>query len=55
MLYDLPGCITYGESINECIANAKEAIEFYTESLEVDGEAIPIEEGILEHNLTLVA
>ena len=29
----LEGCITYGESINEAKANAKEAIELYIESL----------------------
>ena len=51
----LPGCITYGENIEESIANAKEAIELYIESLEADGEAIPTEEGVLEYNLTLVA
>lgn len=51
----LPGCITYGESVDECIANAKEAIELYIESLEADDEAIPTEEGVLEYNLTLVA
>ncbi|MBC7568655.1 MAG: type II toxin-antitoxin system HicB family antitoxin [Spirosoma sp.] len=36
----LPGCITYGESVDECIANAKEAIELYIESLKTDGELV---------------
>lgn len=51
----LPGCITYGETVDECITNAKEAIEVYMESLEADGEEIPTEEGVLECNVTLVA
>ena len=29
----LPGCITYGETITEAIAMAREAIELYLESL----------------------
>jgi len=29
----LPGCITYGETIEEAIEMAKEAIELYIESL----------------------
>lgn len=49
----LPGCITYGERIDECITNAKEAIELYIESLEADGKPVPTEEGVLEYNLTL--
>jgi antitoxin HicB len=55
MVPTLPGCITYGETIDECIDNAKEAIELYIESLEADGEVIPTEEGVLEYNVTLVA
>jgi len=51
----LPGCITYGETVDECITNAKEAIELYIESLGADGEEIPTEEGVLEYNVTLVA
>jgi len=30
----LPGCITYGEDVDEAIAMAKEAIELYVEELE---------------------
>ena len=49
----LPGCITYGETIDESIINAKEAIELYIESLKSHGEDIPTEENILEHTLTV--
>lgn len=44
----LPGCITYGDTIPEAVAMAKEAIELYVESLIAHGEAIPTEEAILE-------
>lgn len=37
----LPGCITQGETRQEAIANIKEAIELYLESLEVHGDPIP--------------
>jgi len=50
----LPGCITYGETIDESISNVKEAIELYIESLVADGEPVPTEEGVLEYNVTLV-
>ncbi len=36
----LPGCITYGETIDECSSNAKEAIELYIESLGADSRLI---------------
>ena len=49
----LPGCITYGETIDESIINAKEAIELYIESLKSHGEGIPTEENILEYTLTV--
>lgn len=34
----LPGCITYGDTIEEAKEMAKEAIELYLESLETHGE-----------------
>ena len=49
----LPGCITYGKTIDESITNAKEAIELYIESLKSHGEDIPTEENILEYTLTV--
>ena len=49
----LPGCITYGETIEEAIEMAKEAIELYIESLREHGEEIPTEEEILEYTLTV--
>jgi len=49
----LPGCVTYGDTIEEAIEMAKEAIELYIESLKEHGEEIPTEEGTLEYTLTV--
>jgi predicted RNase H-like HicB family nuclease len=51
----LPGCITYGETIENAIKMAKEAIELYLESLIAHGDEIPTEEGTLEYTLTVEA
>ena len=37
----LPGCITQGETISECIERAREAIAGYAKSLEAAGEPVP--------------
>ena len=39
----LPGCITEGDSIEQAISMAKDAIQLYIESLIADGEPIPEE------------
>ncbi len=39
----LPGCITQGETIEQCIERAQEAIAGYIESLRISGEDIPEE------------
>ncbi len=39
----LPGCVTQGETIEECLANAQEAIALYIEDLVASGEPIPEE------------
>jgi len=49
----LPGCVTFGDTVEDGIEMAKEAIQLYIESLKKHGEAIPTEEGILEYNLTV--
>jgi predicted RNase H-like HicB family nuclease len=51
----LPGCVTYGETIDDAIKMAKEAIELYIESLVEHGEAIPTEEETFEYTLTVEA
>lgn len=39
----LPGCVTEGETVVECIQNAEEAIRLYLEDLHASGEPIPQE------------
>lgn len=39
----LPGCVTQGETLEECIERAKEAIAGYIESLEAHGDPVPEE------------
>ena len=51
----LPGCITYGETLDEAIAMAKEAIELYLESLIAYGEPLPTEENTFEYSVSVVA
>lgn len=40
----LPGCVTQGETVEEAMAMAKDAIELYIESLLADGETVPEED-----------
>jgi len=49
----LPGCVTYGDTIEEAINMAREAIQLYIESLKAHGEEIPTEDGVLEYTLTI--
>lgn len=51
----LPGCFTQGETVEEAIEMAKEAISVYIESLEEDGEPIPDDSKSLEYSLTLAS
>ncbi len=49
----LPGCITYGEDVDEAITMAKEAIELYIEELQERGEDVPDDKNTLEYSLNL--
>ena len=51
----LPGCFTQGETIEEAIEMAKEAISLYVETLEEDGEPIPDDSRSLEYSLTFAS
>lgn len=42
MVPALPGCITYGESVDHAITMAKEAIELYIEHLREKGKIYPM-------------
>lgn len=39
----LPGCVTEGDTVEEALENAREAIELTIEALEARGETIPFE------------
>jgi antitoxin HicB len=49
----LPGCVTYGETIEEAKKMAKDAISLYIESLTAHNEEIPIEDDVLEAMITI--
>jgi antitoxin HicB len=49
----LPGCITYGENVDEAISMAKEAIALYIEELVERNEPIPDDANTLEHTVNL--
>ncbi|MBR0177397.1 MAG: type II toxin-antitoxin system HicB family antitoxin [Bacteroidales bacterium] len=51
----LPGCITYGDTVDEAIEMAKEAIELYIEELQDRGEQIPDDSNVLEYSMNLMA
>jgi len=51
----LPGCVTYGKTVEEAIEMARDAIKRHVESLIEDGEAVPVEEELIECRLTVEA
>jgi antitoxin HicB len=44
----LPGCFTQGETYQEALENAREAIQCHTEGLRLDGEPVPTEDAAPE-------
>jgi len=46
---DLPGCFSAGDTLDEAIDNAKEAIELWLETVIDDGGAVPQPKTIGEH------
>lgn len=51
----LPGCITWGESVDHAIEMAKEAIVAYVEVLKDEGETVPDDSETFEYSLQLSA
>lgn len=39
---DLPGCYTYGKTIEEAYSMAKEALELHLYGMEEDGDCVPV-------------
>jgi len=46
---DLPGCFSAGDTLDEAISNAKEAIELWMETVIEDGQPIPEASPIHNH------
>lgn len=46
---DLPGCHSAGETMDEALLNAREAIEFHLEGLSEDGLDIPTAQTVAHH------
>ena len=44
----LPGCITEGDTLDEALDNARDAIQLYLADLEACGEPIPEERAVLQ-------
>ena len=38
---DIDNCFTYGETLEECVSNAKECLELFVESMLEDGRELP--------------
>ncbi|MDB5284107.1 MAG: hypothetical protein JWO06_3182 [Bacteroidota bacterium] len=51
----LPGCITWGESIEHATVMAREAIEGYIATLKDIGEPVPDDSETLEMSIVLAA
>lgn len=51
----LPGCVTQGETLEEAIAMAKDAIRLYIESLMAEGQPVPEEREPLQTIIINVA
>ena len=49
----LPGCITYGENVDDAIEMAKEAIELYMKEVVERGEEIPDDSNTLEYSINV--
>ena len=49
----LPGCMTYGDTVEHAIQMAQEAIELYIEELNERGEEIPDDSDTLEYSLNV--
>ncbi|MBN1431876.1 MAG: type II toxin-antitoxin system HicB family antitoxin [Methanomicrobiaceae archaeon] len=51
----LPGCVTYGDTIDEAVDMVREAVEIYIESLIEHNEPVPSDDEVLEYNLQIKA
>ena len=55
MVPSLPGCVTWGDTIEKALEMIEEAIIGYIQVLKEEGEPIPDDNGTLEYSLQLSA
>lgn len=55
MVPSLPGCITWGETVEQALEMIKEAIIGYIAVLQEEGETVPDDNETLEYSLQLTA
>ena len=48
---DLPGCFSAGDTLDEAIANAQEAIELWLETVIDDGQPVPEAQPLSKHQV----
>jgi antitoxin HicB len=53
LIPSLPGCITFGDTLDEALVMAKEAIEGYIEILKERGEKVPDDSKTFEYSLSI--
>lgn len=51
----LPGCVSEGDTREEALANIRDAILAYIESLEADGAPVPADTGVEEAIIEVAA
>lgn len=51
----LPGCVTWGDTVEHALEMAKEAITGYISVLQDEGEPVPDDSETLEYSLQLTA
>lgn len=49
----LPGCITYGDNVDEALSMAREAIEAYIAELKDSGKEIPEDHKFREYSVSV--
>jgi len=47
---DIPGCFSAGDTLDEALANAREAIEFHLDGLAEDNAEIPVASSVARHH-----
>ena len=51
----LPGCVTFGKTIDEALDMVRDAIEGYMQILKAHGEEVPTDEDIIDRTVEIVS